>query len=58
MIHSRQEKIFLMRSRLGRSMGRALVAHAKDVPEIVQDGEFTGFTEVRRHWDVFLVPHS
>ncbi|CAK9051934.1 Uncharacterized protein SCF082_LOCUS28458 [Durusdinium trenchii] len=26
-----------MRSRLGRSMGRALIAHPKDVPEIVQE---------------------
>lgn len=32
-----RDKIFLMRSRLGRSMGRALIAHPKDVPEIVQE---------------------
>ena len=40
---SRSDKILLMRSRLGTSMGRALIAHPTDMPGIIQDaGEVYG----------------
>ena len=37
-----RQRIFLMRSRLGRSMGRALVLDPTDVPEVLQAGLIIG----------------